>query len=350
MEAGLPAVQPVATPATERAAGLTGGGARRLRETAIRTLFTLSAVIAVLILVGIFGVLFVQARDAFTGVEGVAQSTITPEQRTLFTDAEFAALPLTPPAPPSLFGDFLGSTIWNPTGNTALYGVGAMVVSTLLVTLSALALAAPLGIAVAAWLAYVARPRAREIIKPVIEVLAAIPSVVIGFIGIVVLGPWIARVAGVNSGLTAANGALLLAVMALPTIVSITEDALTAVPRDYVQASLALGADRWQTLVRVVLPAASSGVIAALMLGMGRAIGETMTVLMACGNATAMPGSLFDPVRTLTATIAIELGETEVGSRHFHALFAVGLVLFCLTFAVNVVSDVYIHRSSRGRA
>ncbi len=339
---------PPVPPATVRPP-LTGGSARRAREAAIRGVFTLAAVLSIAVLVGIFGVLFLQAREAFTGSEGVAQSTLTPEQRALFTDAEFALLPAEPPPAPTLTGDFLGRGWWNPTGGTAFYGVGSMVVSTLLVTFAALALAAPIGIAAAAWLAYVAPPRAREIVKPLIEILAAIPSVVLGFLGIVVVGPVLAKVFGLQSGLTAANGALLLAVMALPTIVSITEDALTAVPRDYVQASLALGADRWQTLVKVVLPAAHSGVLAALMLGMGRAIGETMTVLMACGNATAMPGSLFDPVRTLTATIAIELGETQVGSRHFHMLFAVGLVLFCMTFAVNLASEWVMQRNRQVR-
>ncbi len=328
-------------------APLTGGGMRRARESMIRAAFTVAAMISIAVLVGIFGVLFVQARDAFTGNEGVAQSTLTVEQRALFNEAEFAALPKEPPPAPSVSGDFLGSAVWNPTGGTAYYGVGAMVVSTLLVTLGALAIAAPLGIGAAAWLAYVAPPRVREVLKPLIEVLAAIPSVVLGFVGIVIVGPVLARVFGLQSGLTAANGALLLAVMALPTIVSITEDALTAVPRDYLQASLALGADRWQTLVRVLLPAAQSGVVAALMLGMGRAIGETMTVLMACGNATAMPGGLFDPVRTLTATVAIELGETQVGSRHFHMLFAVGLVLFCMTFAVNLASELFMQKGRR---
>ena len=328
-------------------ASLTGGGMRRARESMIRAAFTAAAMISIAVLIGIFGVLFVQAKGAFTGNEGVAQSTLTVEQRALFNDAEFAALPKEPPPPPSVGGDFLGSAVWNPTGGTAFYGVGAMVVSTLLVTLAALAVAAPLGIGTAAWLAYVAPPRVREVLKPLIEVLAAIPSVVLGFVGIVIVGPALSRVFGLQSGLTAANGALLLAVMALPTIVSITEDALTAVPRDYLQASLALGADRWQTLVRVMLPAAQSGVVAALMLGMGRAIGETMTVLMACGNATAMPGGLFDPVRTLTATVAIELGETQVGSRHFHMLFAVGLVLFCMTFAVNLASELFMQKGRR---
>jgi phosphate transport system permease protein len=205
-------------------------------------------------------------------------------------------------------------------------------------------IALPLGIGVATWLALAAPPRAREWLKPVIELLAAVPSVVVGFIGIVVTGPLLARIFGLPNGLNAVNGAVLLAIMALPTIISLSEDAITAVPKDYLQASLALGADRWQSAVRVVLPAASSGIVAASMLGMGRAIGETMTVLMATGNAVALPGSVFDSVRTLTATIAIELGEVPAGSTHYHMLFTVGLVLFVITFAVNLLSDVYVRR------
>jgi phosphate transport system permease protein len=197
-------------------------------------------------------------------------------------------------------------------------------------------------------LAMAAPPRVREVLKPIIELLAAIPSVVVGFVGIIVVAPALASVFGLGHGLNALNGALLLAVMALPTIVSLSEDAITSVPRDYVQASLALGADRWQTLVNVVLPAAGSGIVAACMLGMGRAIGETMTVLMATGNARAFPGSVFDSVRTLTATIAAELGEVPHGSAHYHMLFSVGLVLFVLTFLVNVVADQMLRRGGRG--
>lgn len=332
--------------AAPRPALQSGGGLRRLRERAIHGGFMLAATASILALVGIFGVLVTRATLAFTVEEGLSQATLTAEQRALFTDEEFAALPAEPAPRPRVVGDFLARADWNPSSGRPTYGALAMVVSTLLVTLASLAISAPIGVGVGAWLAFVARPRAREILKPVIEVLAAIPSVVLGFVGIVLIGPFLSDVTALTSGLVGLNGALLLAIMSLPTIVSLTEDAVTAVPRDYVQASLALGADRWQTLARVVVPAARSGIIAAVMLGMGRAIGETMTVLMATGNAVAMPGGLLDPVRTLTATVAIELGEVPQGTRHFYMLFAVGLVLFCMTFLINLVSDLLLHRSA----
>jgi phosphate transport system permease protein len=219
-----------------------------------------------------------------------------------------------------------------------------MIVSTLMVTLGAMAIAVPLGIACAAYIADVAHPRTREIVKPVIEILAGLPSVVVGFLGIVVLGPLIARVFGIPNGLNGLNGSILLAVMSLPTIISISEDAIVSVPKEYKNASLALGATRWQTLSRVTVPAASSGIIASVMLGMGRAIGETMTVLMACGNAPALPHGLLDPVRTMTAAIAIELGETVQGGIHYRSLFVVAIVLFIMTFAVNMISDVILEK------
>ncbi|MCR3923087.1 MAG: phosphate ABC transporter permease subunit PstC, partial [Firmicutes bacterium] len=180
----------------------------------------------------------------------------------------------------------------------------------------------------------------------VVEVLAAIPSVVLGFFAIVVLNPLIASIFNLNNGLNALNGSLLLALMALPTIISIAEDSLTAVPSEYKEASLALGATRLQTLVHIILPAASSGVTAAIMLGIGRAIGETMTVIMATGNALAFPSGLFSSLRTMTATIAIELGEVPFNTTHYYALFAIGFVLFCMTFIVSLLADYFLHRAS----
>lgn len=331
-------------PNESSAAALGGGAARQRQERIVHAIFLMAAGVSILVLVGIFGVLVERAFLAFTVTEGVSQSTLTSEQRALFNDQEFARLPATPPAPPSPGSDFLLGERWNPSGSPPVYGALGMILSTVMVTLASLAISAPIGVGVGAWLAFVAGPRPREILKPLIEVLAAIPSVVIGFVGIVFLAPLLSRAFGVSSGLMGLNGALLLSVMSLPTIVSLTEDAVTAVPRDYVAASLALGADRWQTLVRVVIPAARSGISAAVMLGMGRAIGETMTVLMACGNAVALPTSLFDPVRTLTATVAIELGEVPQDTRHFYMLFAVGLVLFGMTFVINLASDLLLHR------
>jgi phosphate transport system permease protein len=215
-----------------------------------------------------------------------------------------------------------------------------MIMSTLMVTAGAMLLAVPIGIGVAAYLSDVAHWRVREILKPVIEILAGIPSVVVGFLGIVLFGPAIARIFHTGNGLNAVNGSVLLAIMSLPTIISISEDSLDAVPRAYSEASLALGASRWQTLLRVKLPAALSGIIAACMLGMGRAIGETMTVLMATGNARSFPHGFLNSVRTMTANIAIELGEVPYYTTHYYALFAIGLVLFIMTFAVNTVAEL----------
>ncbi len=246
--------------------------------------------------------------------------------------------------------EFLLSVRWDPTSPVeAGYGLWAMVASTALVTLGSMAVVVPVGLGVAAYLSEFASPRARELLKPAIEMLAAVPSVVVGFIGIVVVGPWIARTFGLPNGLNALNGSLLLAVMALPTAVSLSEDALRSVPREYRLASLALGANPWETLLKVTIPAAAPGLLAAMMLAMGRAIGETMTVLMACGNAPAFPDGLLSAVRTMTATIAIELGEVPHGTAHYHALFAVGFALFAISFGVNWAADRVLRRFQGGR-
>lgn len=246
--------------------------------------------------------------------------------------------------------NFLFSTFWNPSGfHASSYGILTLVTGTFMVTIGAMALAVPVGIACAAYLAEVASPWEREVIKPVVEVLAAVPSVVLGFLGLVLLGPFLAGVFNLNNGLNALNGSLMLGLMALPTIVSIAEDALTAVPKEYKEASLALGATRWQTLSRVILPSASSGVTAAVMLGVGRAIGETMTVVMATGNALRFPTGFFDSVRTMTATIAIELGEVPFNTTHYFALFAVGFILFAMSFAVSMVADIFLRRAGEVR-
>jgi phosphate transport system permease protein len=241
--------------------------------------------------------------------------------------------------------EFLFSAVWNPTSYVKpAYGIVAMLVSTFMVTVGALLIAIPLGIGTAAYLSDIASERVREISKPIIEILAGIPSVVIGFLGIVLVGPIIAKVFNIPNGLNAVNGSILLAVMALPTIISLTEDALNSVPKSYSEASLALGASRWQTIIKVKIPAALSGIFAASMLGMGRAIGETMTVLMATGCAPAMPRSFLDSVRTMTSTIAIELGEVPYFTTHYYALFGVGLVLFIITFAINMIADIVLRK------
>ncbi|MFO7636855.1 MAG: phosphate ABC transporter permease subunit PstC [Clostridia bacterium] len=244
---------------------------------------------------------------------------------------------------------FFTDQFWNPTSYVSnTYGIRTMVVGTLIVTGLSLLFAIPVGVGCAAYLAEVAAPRTREVLKPFLEILAGIPSVVIGFFGLVVLNPIISRMFNLTHGLTALNGGILLAIMALPTIISISEDAIYAVPLEYKEASLALGASRWQTLVKVTLPAAKSGVIASTMLGMGRAIGETMTVLMVTGNVRAMPSSILDPVMTMTATIAIEMGEVPYNTTHYYALFALGLVLFLMTFLVNLTSDLILNKKKGG--
>ncbi len=234
---------------------------------------------------------------------------------------------------------------WNPTSFFGpIFGIRPMMISTIMVTAGALAIAFPLGVACAAYLAKMAVSWEREILKPFVEILAGIPSVVIGFFGLVVLNPIIARIFGLSNGLNVLNGSILLAIMALPTVISLAEDALTAVPKSFEEGSLALGATPWQTLWRVTLPAAKSGIAASFMLGMGRAIGETMTVLMVMGNVLAAPGSFLDPGMTMTAVIAIELGEVPFNTTHYFALFAVGLVLFIMTFLVNLASDLILNR------
>lgn len=242
-------------------------------------------------------------------------------------------------------GKFLFGKDWFPL--SGIFGALPLILASLLVTAVATLIAIPLGTAMAVYIAEVAHPRLKEILKPTVETLAAIPSVVIGFIGLLVLSPIIRSTFHLPTGLTALTGSIMLAFMSLPTIVSIAEDAITAVPIEYRTASLALGATKWQTIRRVVVPAARSGIFAAIMLGIGRAIGETMTVLMVTGNAAVIPHTIFEPVRTMTATIAAEMGETVQYSPHYSALFAVGLVLFVITFLINLLADVALHRTER---
>lgn len=237
---------------------------------------------------------------------------------------------------------------WYPTFDK--FGTLPLILGSLLVTLTAVAIALPLGLATAVFVREVAPPWARDILKPLIEVLAGIPSVVLGFFGMTLLAPTIREVLGAPTGLTAFTGALILAYMALPTMISVAEDALDAVPKGYRDASLAMGATQWQTIWRVVVPAAKSGILTAAMLGMGRAIGETMAVMMVTGNAARMPvtlDSLVRPVRTMTATIAAEMGEVAQGSTHYQALFAVGIILFVITFLINLTAASAIFQKRR---
>lgn len=222
-----------------------------------------------------------------------------------------------------------------------IFGLTSLLVGSFIVTIGAVVIAVPLGLTTAVYLGELAPPWQREILKPLIEMLAGIPSIVLGFLGWVVLAPIVQHM-GAPTGLTAFTGSLILAYMSLPTIISIGEDALYAVPKEYRDGALALGATKWQTIWRVVLPAARSGLVIALMLGIGRAIGETMAVMMVTGNAANIPalnGQLFfQPVRTMTATIAAEMGEVANGSLHYHVLFGIGILLFLITLGINTLA------------
>ena len=240
--------------------------------------------------------------------------------------------------------DFITGLEWNPTGKLRQYGMLPLILSTTLVSFGAMLIAIPLGIGTAAFISEYASPKLKTFLKPAIEMLAAIPSVVIGFLGIVLVGPGIADLANLPNGLNALNGAILLAVMALPTIITVAEDAIHAVPKTYKEASYGVGATKWQTLCRVTIPAAAPGIITAIMLGVGRAIGETMTVLMATGNASLLPEGMFDSVKTMTATIAIEMGEVPYKTTHYFSLYAIATVLFFMTLVANLVGEFFINR------
>ncbi len=235
------------------------------------------------------------------------------------------------------------STRWYPI--ESYFGILPLIGGSIVVTLGAALVAVPIGISTAIFISEIAPRWAREILKPLVEVLGGLPSVVLGFLGVQLLSPFLRQALNLPTGLTALAGSLLLGGIAIPTIVSVAEDALDSVPRSYRDAALALGATEWQTIWRVTLPAARSGVLTAVMLGIGRAIGETMTVMMVTGNAPVMPtglNALFLPVRTMTATIAAEMGEVANGSTHYHVLFFIGIVLFMISLAINVTASAVV--------
>ena len=232
-----------------------------------------------------------------------------------------------------LFGEF-----WYPTYDPADFGILPLIAGSMAVTVISSAIAVPLGVGAALYLGEVAGHRTREILKPAVELLASLPSVVLGFVGMVVIAPLMQQWWDIPTGLNVLNASMMLAIMAIPTIASISEDALHSVPKDLVEASLALGATRFETLTRVVIPGAISGMGTGVILGMSRAMGETMVVLMVAGGAAQIPTSIFESVRPLPATIAAEMGETPFGSEHYHALFAIGIVLFLLTMGFNLVA------------
>ncbi|MDZ7315715.1 MAG: phosphate ABC transporter permease subunit PstC [candidate division KSB1 bacterium] len=239
--------------------------------------------------------------------------------------------------------EFFTSIEWYPTSQSHVrYGALALIVGTLSVTSLAMVIAVPFGLGAAIYISEFCSPKVRETFKIVIEMLAAIPSVVWGFIGLTIMNSLIIQIFNAPIGLTMLNGGIILALMSVPIIVSIGEDALKAVPDSYREAALALGCTRWQMVYRVLLPAARNGLLAAALLGVGRAVGETMAVLMATGHSIRIPKSLLEPVRTLTATIAAELGEAPVHSEHYQVLFIIGILLFTITFIINLTADLIV--------
>ncbi|PKN28688.1 MAG: phosphate ABC transporter permease subunit PstC [Deltaproteobacteria bacterium HGW-Deltaproteobacteria-21] len=240
--------------------------------------------------------------------------------------------------------DFIFGRLWYPTSDPGRFGIFPLIIASMSVTAVASLISVPLGVMTAIYLAEIASPRLREVVKPLVELLAALPSVVIGFFGMVVVAPFLQDALNLAVGLNLFNAALMLAFMSVPTICSISEDAVFSVPKELKEASLALGATQWETIWRVVVPASISGISTAVILGMSRAIGETMVVLMVAGGAAMIPGSIFDPVRPMPASIAAEMAEAPFRGDHYYALFATGIVLFVFTLIFNLVADHVSHR------
>lgn len=234
---------------------------------------------------------------------------------------------------------FLFGTAWYPTSEPAEFGILPLIVGSIVVTIGALIVSIPLGIGSAIYLSEMAKPGTREILKPFIELLAGIPSVIFGLFGMAFLSPFIMRLFHLNTGLNAFTASILLGLMVVPIISSLSEDAISAVPKSLREAAYALGANKWETIKKVILPAAKSGIIASIILGFGRAIGETMVVLMVAGGSAMIPKSIFQPVRPMTSAIAAEMGETVVGDDHYRALFGIAIVLFVIIFASNLITE-----------
>lgn len=281
-------------------------GNRQRREKSIRLLFFLAASISILILSLIVAFLFMEGLPIFKEV------SIT---------------------------KFLFGREWYPTSDPADFGILPLLIASIAVTALSALVAIPLGVMTAIYLAEIASRRVRQIFKPIVELLAALPSVVIGFFGMVVVAPYLQQTFDIATGLNLFNASLMLAFMSVPTITSISEDAIYSVPSELKEASLALGATHWETIIRVILPASLSGVSTAVILGMSRAIGETMVVLMVAGGAAMIPTSIFDPVRPMPASIAAEMAEAPFRSDHYYALFAIGIVLFLFTLIFNMIAD-----------
>jgi len=243
--------------------------------------------------------------------------------------------------------DFIFGQYWYPTSDPPDFGIFPLIIGSLAVTCLSAVISIPLGVATAVYLAEIAKPKVREVVKPMVELLAALPSVVIGFFGMVVVAPFLQDVFGLATGLNLFNAAVMLAFMSIPTICSISEDAIYSVPKNLKEASLALGATHLETMLRVVLPASISGISTAIILGMSRAIGETMVVLMVAGGAAMVPTSIFSPVRPLPASIAAEMAEAPFRGDHYYALFATGIVLFLFTLVFNIIADHIAHKYSQ---
>jgi phosphate transport system permease protein len=235
--------------------------------------------------------------------------------------------------------DFIFGLLWYPTADSPLFGIFPLIVGSVIVTIFATLIAVPLGVLSAVYISEIAPKSIKEILKSSIELLAGLPSVVLGFFGMVVVAPWLQETFDLPTGLNIVNASVILAIMAIPTISSISEDALYAVSREFKEASYALGATKFETITRVILPSALSGILTAVILGMSRAIGETMVVLMVAGGAAALPESIFDSVRPMPASIAAEMGEAPYRSAHYQALFATGIVLFFMTMVFNLIAD-----------
>jgi len=238
------------------------------------------------------------------------------------------------------FFRFVTGAFWYPTQEPPEFGILPLLLGTAWVTFGAMLVCIPIGIGTALYLHEIAGPRQRALLKPLIEILAGIPSIVYGFFGMVIVAPFLQQLLNIPTGLCALTASLILGIMAVPTVGSLAEDGLRFVPRSYREASYALGADRWQTMVRVVLPAAGSGISTAIILGMSRIVGETMTVLMVAGGAAVIPKGFLQPVRPMTSTIAAEMGEAVMNSPHYYALFAIGLLLFLITLIFNLVAEM----------
>lgn len=245
------------------------------------------------------------------------------------------------------FLDFITSKSWHPTHYPPDFGILPLLAGSAVVTLGALIISVPLGVGSAIYISEMAGKKRKEILKPVVELLAGVPSVIYGLFGMAFLAPFIRKFFGIPVGLNAFTGAVILGIMVIPIISSISEDAINSVSKDLREASYALGANRWETIMKVVVPSAKSGILASIVLGFGRAIGETMVVLMVAGGSAIIPNSIFDPVRPMTSAIAAEMGETIMGSSHFHALFGIAIILFMITFVSNLITELFLKRGNK---